>query len=169
MKLLPFTQKELNELFEYKNGELYWKIKFTDKIIPGKKAGSRSGKYEIIKINKKNYYTHQLIFFMEYGYLPITIDHIDNNPRNNKLENLRSASYSENLRNTRKTSKALSKFKGVTFCKKDKKWIARIKLIDKRITLGYFNNEVDAAKAYDDAAKKYFGAFAKTNEELYNG
>ena len=97
-----------------------------------------------------------------------TIDHIDNNPRNNLINNLRPATYSENLRNTRKKAKALSKFKGVTFSKKDNKWVARIKLIDKRITLGYFQNEIDAAKEYDKAAINYFGEFAKTNKGLYN-
>ena len=168
MSNLSFTQEQLNAMFSYKEGNLYWKTKISDKVVPGKKAGSRAGKYEVIKINKKNYYTHHLIFFMHFNFLPETIDHIDNNPRNNLINNLRPATYSENLRNTRKKAKALSKFKGVTFSKKDNKWVARIKLIDKRITLGYFQNEIDAAKEYDKAAINYFGEFAKTNKGLYN-
>lgn len=168
MKNLAYSVEELKAMFDYNNGYLYWKVKISDKITPGKKAGSRSGKYEIIKINKQNYYTHRLVFFIHYGFMPETIDHIDNNPRNNKIENLREASYSENLRNTTKKTKALSRFKGVTFSKKDNKWVSRIKLIDKRITLGYFDNETDAAKAYDIAAIKYFGNFANTNRGKYN-
>jgi len=158
----------LKSILEYKEGNLYWKEKISDKIKAGQKAGSKSGSYEIIKINKHNYYTHQLVFYYHNGFIPETIDHIDHNKRNNKIENLRAATYSQNLQNTRKFSNASSKFKGVCYDKKRNKWVARIKLIDKRIHLGYFENEVEAAKAYDAAAILNFGEFAQTNRSKYN-
>jgi hypothetical protein len=165
---LNITLDSLKEILEYKQGSFYWKKKISDKIVIGKKAGSSSGKYEIIKIYKQNYYTHQLVFYYHNGYLPETVDHIDNNTKNNKIENLRAASYNENLQNTRKIKKGSSQYKGVCFDKKSNKWLSRIQVIDKRIYLGYFDNELDAAKAYDQAALTYFKEFANTNERIIN-
>ena len=90
-------------------------------------------------------------------------DHIDGNGLNNQEYNLRSSTHSENLRNypIRKDNK--SGFKGVHWGKKKKRWIARIQINEKRIYLGMHKTEEQAARAYDTAAVKYFGEFAKLN------
>ena len=150
-------------LFKYEAGQLYWIFKVSDKIKIGQLAGSFSGKYGIIKYLKKTYQVHRLIFLYHKGYNPKTVDHINLNTKDNRIENLRDASYSENLRNTRKLTKGLSPYKGVTFDKRRNKWISRIKLKNKRLYLGSFDNEIIAAKEYDKNALKYFGKFANIN------
>jgi hypothetical protein len=92
------------------------------------------------------------------------VDHIDHNGLNNSRPNLQLATRSQNACNRRKRdSKCTSKYKGVWFNKREGKWMSVIKVDGKRIFLGYFNNELGAAKAYDKAAKLYHGNFAVLN------
>jgi hypothetical protein len=90
------------------------------------------------------------------------VDHINHQTLDNRKLNLRICTHSQNLRNML-IHKSNSQFKGCNRAKQDKKWRARITINYKEIHLGYFNSEKDAAKAYDRAAIKHFGEFAKTN------
>lgn len=90
-------------------------------------------------------------------------DHIDGNKINNQKNNLRSALKVQNQGN-RKPQKGTSKFKGVCWNKENKNWRAGIRVNKKSKCLGSFKNEADAARAYNIAAKEYFGDFAKVNE-----
>jgi len=94
----------------------------------------------------------------------INVDHINGDGLDNRRCNLRQATNSQNQMNRGKFSKSSSMFKGVTFLKNDKRWWARISVGGKRIDLGRFISEVDAAKAYDNSANYNFGAFARTNK-----
>jgi hypothetical protein len=97
----------------------------------------------------------------------LLVDHRNRNTLDNRRGNLRLATHTENQRNKGKTSaKTTSRFKGVRFRKdrsRRKRWEGRIFVNGKRILLGYFMTEEEAAKAYDEAAKKYFGEFASLN------
>lgn len=98
------------------------------------------------------------------------VDHADGNGLNNQRSNLRICSNSENVRNRRvdtdQTKKSTSKYKGVYWNKRSAKWHARITYDNRKIHLGLHENENEAAKAYNDAAVKYFGEFARLNEVL---
>lgn len=88
------------------------------------------------------------------------IDHEDGNGLNNQRDNLRPATASQNGANRLKAvGEHSSLFKGVYWHKDSGKWMARIKTI----FLGKFKNEIDAAFAYDRAAKRHFGEFVKLN------
>ncbi|MBA7615651.1 hypothetical protein ES703_22936 [subsurface metagenome] len=91
------------------------------------------------------------------------IDHKNGNGLDNRKENLRLSTKSENQMNSKKRRDGSSIFKGVDCIKKTKKWRARITTKYKRIHLGYFNSEIEAAEAYDKQAIYHFGEFAKTN------
>lgn len=91
-------------------------------------------------------------------------DHINRNGLDNRKANLRPATVSQNLCNrTKRKTKTLSKYKGLEWDKNQRKWKVRIQLNNRKINLGSFTNEIDAAKAYDKAAKKLFKEFACLN------
>ena len=84
------------------------------------------------------------------------VDHINHNGLDNRKANLRSATRAQNTRNRRKDQKSNfhSKYKGLTWYRRKKRWAVRIIVDGKSKFIGYFDNEIDDAKAYDTAAKK---------------
>jgi hypothetical protein len=90
-------------------------------------------------------------------------DHINHNGLNNRKPNLRPATPSQNSCNTRKAAKTTSRYRGVTPRARSNKSVARINVNGRQIRLGTFDDEIDAAKAYDTAARKYHGEFAALN------
>ncbi len=100
----------------------------------------------------------------------IRIDHIDGNGCNNQIENLRAASALQNMWNQKKRKNCSSIYKGVYWDKAQGKWRAQIACgevlnngLHKRVYIGRFDIEEDAAREYDKFAKKHFGEFAKLN------
>jgi len=95
----------------------------------------------------------------------LVVDYINHNGLDNRKANLRPATRAQNNYNRLaiKRKGATSKYKGVDWKKDKKKWCARIYFNGKLIFLGYFKDEKQAAKAYDKAAKKYYGQFAYLN------
>lgn len=91
------------------------------------------------------------------------IDHKDRNPLNNKKENLRCCTNAENIRNRDLQSNNTSGFKGVYFHTNKNKYQAQIKVNGRMIYLGLFENVKNAARAYNNAAARYYGEFAKLN------
>lgn len=93
------------------------------------------------------------------------VDHKDGNGLNNTRDNLRVCTQSQNLANSfkSKTGKRTSQFKGVRLRKDNHKYSAQIVVNDKYIHLGFFTDEIIAAKAYDEAAFNNFGEFARLN------
>jgi hypothetical protein len=90
-------------------------------------------------------------------------DHINGNPLDNRKVNLRACSNLQNCMNRKSHTGSSSKYKGVCWNKGHKKWGAHIRVDKKLTSLGYFLDEADAALAYNFAAMKYFGEFARLN------
>lgn len=93
----------------------------------------------------------------------LDVDHIDGDGLNNTRRNIRVCSGIQNRRNSRGNRNTVSGYKGVNFDSRYNKWHARIEVNNKRIHLGYFSTPEDAARAYDVAALKYHGEFARLN------
>lgn len=92
------------------------------------------------------------------------IDHKDTFGLNNQRENLREATHSQNIANSKLSRRNTSGFKGVVWYASHQKWAARIVVNQKQIHLGYFDCKIQAAKKYNHAAKSFFGEFARLNE-----
>ena len=93
----------------------------------------------------------------------LVCDHINHNGLDNRKQNLRNCTITQNNANSRSARGASSKYKGVSWNKKRKKWAAYIKKGKKQTRLGFFEDETEAAIAYDKATKKYQGEFANLN------
>jgi hypothetical protein len=107
--------------------------------------------------------SHRVVFAMTHGRWPIgEVDHIDRNPLNNRPCNLREATRSQNQYNSGDRA-GTSRFRGVSWDKARGKWTAGIKENGTRRALGRFDNEEDAARAYDAAVTAAAGEFARPN------
>jgi stress response protein YsnF len=93
----------------------------------------------------------------------LLVDHQNSDGLDNRRQNLRLATKSQNGCNSRKRKNTSSVYIGVHLRKKQNRWETSIRHNEKRIFLGSFKNEFDAAKVYDAAAKKYHGEFARLN------
>jgi len=130
---------------------------------------TRLGTYYAVANIRKETGKKGLIFLHRF-LIPVPkgkfVDHINGNGLDNRRSNLRIASTQQNTRNARKKKGTVSKYKGVSFHKQNKNWKSFITKDYKFIHLGSFKTEIEAAKAYDVAAKKLFGEFCLTNEKL---
>ena len=113
----------------------------------------------------KRVWMHRFIWESHNGNIPkgYEIDHVDGNPLNNRLENLRLATRTQNNINSCKRKNCSCKYKGVSWNKYHKKWEAYINIDKKRIKLGYFTSQYKAARAYDEKAVEVYGEFARVN------
>ncbi|ASU34415.1 HNH endonuclease [Mucilaginibacter xinganensis] len=181
------TQEYVKSLFDYREGFLY-RIKRhpldnNGKSKIGEKAGwvskTHSGERRLIRIGKYAYYSSRLIFFYHNNCWPEIVDHRDRDKLNDKIENLRAASNCQNARNVSKQKNKTSQYLGVNLkmCKTTRKlkttgetktwvtyrWCAQAVLNKKKIALGNFDTELEAAIAYNKHAKKHYGEFANLN------
>ena len=155
------TAEYLHEVFEYKEGVLYWKInpRFNVKVGDASNSLCKRG-YRQSRLGGKLYYSHRLIFLMHNGYLPKFIDHIDGNPLNNRIENLRGATNSENNWNSKIPHNNTSGLKNVCWDKNKNKWTVRLKKFGKLINIGRFADLELAELVAMEARNKYHGKYA---------
>lgn len=112
----------------------------------------------------ERYKAHRIIWKIVHGVDPVgEIDHINGNPADNRLINLREATTQENCRNRKSRSGSSSGYRGVSWNKSCQRWCAAIGAPGVPGHIGLFDDEKEAAMAYDAAASRHFGDFARLN------
>jgi|688.fasta_scaffold108618_2 hypothetical protein len=152
------TQEQLKMLLNYdpETGVFTWRK-------TGRNATTvRPDGYVKITVNGRQCYAHRLAWLYMTDTLPAIIDHIDRNPSNNKFNNLRAVTRSQNQHNRIKQRNNTSGYKGVVFFKRAKRWRAAIFVNSKPIYLGYYDTPEQASAAYQEAASKYHTHRPKT-------
>lgn len=116
-----------------------------------------------LKVNNvvRNFTVHRLVFLMHHGYLPDFVDHINGVRDDNRIENLRPATRSDNNRNRGPNKTSKSGVKGVSpSTRTNKPWVVHIRVDGTDKHVGYFNTIEEAAAAYQQAAEQLHGDFA---------
>ena len=155
------TQKLLRERFDYKDGQLIYKVITNRKIKFGSVAGNFNDQgYIVVQIDGKKHRVHRLIWIYHNGDIPngLQIDHINNIRNDNRVENLRLATDTQNKYNRSKLKNNTSGFKGVHFFQN--KWAATIRVNNKQKYLGRRDTKEAAYELYKAAAIKYHGEFS---------
>lgn len=145
-----------SELFLYENGILYWKTTL-------KKAGykRKDGYVQGIRLNGSNYLAHRIIFLLHYGYMPDVVDHIDGNPANNSIENLRESSTQTNQYNRKLNKDNTSGVKNVYFARNRNKWRVEIKVNKRKRSFGSYEDLELAELVAIEARSKYHKEFCR--------
>lgn len=156
-----FIWKKRNIRLGFERIDKGWNTRFAGKKV--KPRYHRHGHCQI-GIFCKNYMAHRIAWAHFYGEHPNGyIDHINNNPKDNKISNLRIATQSQNMANARIRKNNTSGFKGVSWSKRSQKWYAYINTGNKMVALGLFVEFKDAVRAREKAEKEFFGEFARNN------
>lgn len=129
--MTELTQKFLRERFVYKNDDLYWRTPGKNRDLTKPVGTPSSSGYRQICLylddgSRSNQLVHRLIYLYHYGTVPKIIDHRDNNPFNNAIENLRPATQAENCLNRKICSRNKSGAKGVSWCKNTRRWVVQL-------------------------------------------
>lgn len=151
----------VNKLFEYKNGNLFWRKTLNNRSIKGNIAGSfNTNRYRVVAYNGNLNLVHRIIYTMFYGDIPdgYQIDHKDENKSNNNIDNLRLATQGQNKMNRGKFKNNTSGYKGVSVARK--RWKAQIYFNGKLKHLGNFDTPELAYETYIKFSKEIQGEFA---------
>lgn len=159
MKKIPLTQGK-SALVDDKDYKylMQWKWHYRSNGYAVRKQYLGGGRGDE---NYKTIYMHREILNTSKD---MHTDHINGNGLDNTRNNLRECSYTQNMQNKSKSRNKSSKYKGVGWDKRSRKWRSSITLNKKQIYICVSSSEIEAAKRYNYAAIKYFGEFAKLNE-----
>ena len=152
------AQKDLKELLHYnpETGVFTWLKNVGSRGRNGGVAGyTNNSGYRKISAKGFQYYSHRLAWFYVHGEWPKIIDHINHNPSDNRITNLRSVTQEANRRNSSLLKKNKSGVTGVYWCIQKKKWVANIRVNNKTIYLGCFSGKFEALCARMSANNKY--------------
>lgn len=155
--LLSWRERPASD-FKTKRACSIWNVRFAGTV-----AGSKIGNgYLQVRIGGRSYYAHRLAWAISTGAWPDDdIDHINGVPDDNRLDNLRAATRSQNLWNRSVSPKNKSGLKGVSLHKPSGLWIAQIKANRVARHLGYFRTPEEAHKAYGVASAMLHGEFGR--------
>lgn len=157
------NQELVRHLFDYVDGHLIWKNKtsaYSNNNI-GKVAGSKSKRFRYlrVKVASNMYLIHRLVFLWHHGFIPEKTDHINRDSFDNRIENLRECTASQNMMNSKVRSDSKTGVKGVHWSKSRMKWHVHIGFEGKKKHLGSFESLTEAETVAISARNKLHGEF----------
>ena len=153
-------QDLVRELFDYRDGHLYWRKKVNKRHGIDSPAGTiNASGYRVITINGKKIVAHRLIWLWHHGELPLMIDHINRVTTDNRIENLRETDYVRNAYNSKLKADNKSGVKGVSWCNTYNKWVVQM-YADKKKISGRFHTFEEAVAFAKQKRAELHGAFA---------
>ncbi len=158
------TLEEVRERLDYDPETGVIMRRSSSKRWAGKPAGCKhkGHGYITLKIDQKSYLAHRIAWLLSYGAWPDgMLDHANLDRADNRLANLRPATYSENSMNQRARATNKCGLKGVMYKPQIKRWVANISIDREQVHLGTFMTAEDAHAAYAAAAKAHHGEFAR--------
>lgn len=160
---LIWKKRPLEHFFDAPACHRFW-TRFAGKVAGCRLVSGRPPRISGIRILLPRHgqlRAHRVVWEMHYGPIPdgMAIDHINGNPLDNRLENLRLATKTQNNMNRGATKRNTSGYKGVSWNKKDGNWQAKIRIDGRNHHIGSFNDKEAAYLAYCDYAKKHHGEF----------
>jgi hypothetical protein len=169
---IEITHELLTSVLDYskETGQFTWKIRTSNRIKVGDRADNDfKGGYKRVCLFTNQYAAHRIAWFYVYGVWPTKqIDHIDGVPSNNRIDNLREATNQQNSINTGMRSNNTSGFRGVTWHKIARKWMAHTRFFGKEIYLGLHETAESASAAYEAKATELFGEFKRQQKASPN-
>jgi hypothetical protein len=161
--LRPLEGLEQVLRYEPHTGKFFWRIDRPRKTKAGDEAGHINNKrYVQIRYNHRDYSAHRIAWYLHTKQDPsgLQIDHINGNPSDNRIANLRLATPGENAKNMRKRKGTTSQYKGASWHARTGKWQSQIKVDGHNMHLGCFDTDYEAHLAYCKAAAVLHGEFA---------
>lgn len=136
--------------YEPETGRFFWRVKVRgakwepdDEVV-----GTPCNGYRTIGVHRREHYLHRIAIFLSTGAWPRgDVDHIDHDKSNNRIKNLRNVDATSNMRNTKLPKTNTSGHIGVSWNKRREKWVAQIKVNNRNISIGYFDDIKKAAEA----------------------
>jgi len=157
------TAEEARQLFHYnpETGDLTWKVGRKGVRVGRPIQRDNGSGYRRVCVDKRVYLVHRIVWLITYGRWPNGIvDHINGVPADNRIDNLRECTQSQNMRNIPANKRNTSGKKGVSWSTRERKWIAQIRYGGKKRRLGAYTTIEAAHSAYCEAAVKHHKEFA---------
>ena len=153
---------DLEKAFEYKAGELHWRVS-AGRARAGSIAGCvRKDGYVVVRFKGQTLYAHRVIYALMNGVFPDSvIDHIDGNTRNNCITNLRLCSQAQNVRNQKLRKDNTTGAKGVYKKNHTRRWQAQLMVNGKHTHIGYYDTKEEAEEAVRTRRTAEFKEFAR--------